>query len=380
MGSMILAVVAASGCSHISVENSARQNANNADNGVAVKVPVPRFKTVTDVSHNGSEEYSEALHKETGPLHAVAYSPSLGFLAEKQALEVPQKAKVKVGYGSIVQLDSNKELPQPSPILGYEPDYIEASKDYICYVYQSSGIGPNVGELVYAYNIKTGISTKLWSPATGTNEQLMEFQLEGDTLYFGVQSSTGDTVKVEIHQVDLNTMKQKVILISMGSKTDKVVEDFAVSGNLIGLIWTPASHFLPDGGFNASEPYDFTIGPVGGSSKEYIYSGTNANSFDMRASNGLWTWSDKTNGVECYSKSSNQLWNVAKYPSYVATDGVCVWWKAVDTPACGGFDTSTQKNLKLSHINSSFTPIVSNGRIILSMNENSYFWTTAKHD
>jgi len=373
-GSFLLATILLAGCSTAPAQNATSNNPEPTSPSV-IKSTIVHLSALK----NPSENYGETVHKGTGKLPALAYSGTLGFLGQNQAIQPLSKTKVKVGFGTVVQFNNNKTLPQPSPIPGYEPDYITSNDDFVCYIYQSSGIGQNVGEIVYAFNIKTGISTELWRPTSGTNEQLMEFKLDGNNLYFGVQSSNGNKALTRIHQVDLNTMNQKVILTSMGSGTDKIVEDFAVSNGVIGIIWTPATHFIANLNSNGNEPYTFTIGALDGTKQTVVYHGTNPNAFDMEAKNGLWVWSDKTNGVECYSAAQNKTWNISASPSYVETDGVCVWWRAIDSKECGGFDTRTQKFVKLSGINAPFSPIVSDGRVILITGINSYYWTTSKN-
>ncbi|EPZ45137.1 hypothetical protein [Alicyclobacillus acidoterrestris] len=370
-GILAIVVITTTGCSAPSIANETRVNATSTD---------PKDKPImvpqVNKTHTGSEEYKGTLHHGTGNLKPSAYSPDLGFLAEKQAAQYLSKTKIRVGYGSVVELKDNKSLPQPSRILGYEPDYIEASNNYVCWIYQSQGMGgPDNGEIIYAYNVQSGITTKLWSPAPGTNQQIMEFQLDANNLYYGVQSSNGDSVKIDVHHVELRTMTQNILTTSTGGKNDNVIEDFAVSDGYIAIVWTPGSHFLPDSGFNQSEPYTVTLNSLDLSSKRILYQGSNANSFDMDAKDGTWVWSDKSNGVECYSIKSNQTWNIATSASYVHTDGRYVWWKAIDTQACGGFDIKTQKEVKVRGLKN-YQVLVSNGQTIFltGNNDHDYYW------
>jgi len=373
-GIVALMVITTAGCSTPTIESGTKVNSTS---------PIPNEKPIViqhvNKTNADSEEYGTTLHRGASGLIPSAYSPTLGFLAEEQAAQYLSKTEVKVGYGSIVQLRNNKSLPQPSKILGYEPDYIKASNNYICWIYQSQGMGgPDEGEIVYAYNADNGITTKIWSPTPGTNQQIMEFQMDGSNLYYGVQSSNGGNVKIGIYHVDLSTMTQNILTTSTGGRNDNVIEDFAVSNGSIGIVWTPGSHFLSDAGFNPSEPYTVTLSSLNLASRRVLYHGTNANSFDMAADNGTWTWSDKTNGVECYSTNSNKTWNIASPESYVQTDGRYVWWKAIDTQDCGGFDIKTLKSVKVNGLKN-YQALVFNRYTIFITGHNGdeYYWGTA---
>ncbi|KYP81574.1 hypothetical protein [Ferroacidibacillus organovorans] len=331
-----------------------------------------------NATHFGYESYGIKIHFSSNKYQVQAYTPSLGFIGINSALKPYSRYKFKAGYGSMIQLSTNKVLPQPSPIIGYEPAFILSNGQFLCYIYQSQGIGPDYGEIVYAYNIKTKITTKLWNPANGTNQQLSNFHLTGNQLYFAVQSTKGNTAFVQIHRVNLPTMRQNIVFSSKGGINQYVVEDFAISKGKIGIIWTPGSHFIPVVDHNPYEPYDVTIGAINGTTKKVIFRGVNAGAFNMQAKNGIWAWSDLTSGVECYSSRINTVWNVSSQPSYVKTDGVTVWWRSVNTNQCGGFDTKTQKFVKFNQIKAPFTPIISDGRVILLTGIHTDYWTLTK--
>ncbi|SHL10092.1 hypothetical protein [Alicyclobacillus tolerans] len=279
----------------------------------------------------------------------VAYNSSLGFLSTTPAMhQAPPGApplpfqNKKFIPGRIMELKNGKYLPQIHPIKGYEPYDVQSNKDWITWIYVSFGLGPDLGEKIYAYNIKKHSEFLVWSG--GPLQQVFEYQLQGHVIYYGIQYNTGSTDTTFIRSINLTDRKNTLIVSTKGTGFQNVIEDFAVTGKWLGVIETPANHFTSP---SLKEKYHFEIGTTKNPVFKTIYSNVNVNPFTLRARSGVWVWSDKTRGVTAYVLGSKQVLGLDSMPSYVKTDGQNIWWVAINSNNYGGYDIKSNQYLKL---------------------------------
>jgi len=299
--------------------------------------------SVVHPSDHRSEELFEQIH--SGPQSKFvlqAYNHNVGFISSTPALILSPGPRSKpihtnLRLGRVVILSGLHYLPQNHPIYGYGPYYIQTSGNWICWIYQSMGIGPDYGERIYAYNFKTNKEVNIWKSTSGSNEQIFEFQLVGNTLYYGTQLSHGPTVVTMVHSADLNKNNQRIAIKTVGEGSMPVIEDFSVSRGILGLLWTSAIHFVPDG--YGPETYHFTLNALNGKLLRTIFTGTDVDSFNFASNDGLWVWSDHKQGVHFFKLGTNKVWVLSNDNSYVRTDGHYVWWTGIDDLKSGGFDT-----------------------------------------
>ncbi len=331
------------------------------------------FEELSGVVHQGGVKY----------IFPVSYNKTLGFLTSTPGAFAPfgKNANARLPRllpGRIMTINDRMYLPQLNPIKDYEPFDIQSSGDWISWIYQSMGIGADYGERIYAYNVVTHKELGIWRQKSGTNEQLMAFEMVGSVIYYGTQSSRGNQVDVMIHSTNLNKDRGKVLITSKGTGNQRVIGDFSVAGSDLGIIWVPAYHFSPNGSFFESEPYTMTINHLTGQLLRQVYSGINVNPFDMSSRNGIFVWSDRTTGVHCYSLASNQVWLISDNPSYVMTDGRYVWMRGINDYQMDGFDTRTQKYVRFPELNND-TSVINSGSIDCFINGYKYAWISIKY-
>ncbi|WP_258112672.1 hypothetical protein [Alicyclobacillus sp. SP_1] len=339
---IICSCVLLTGCA--THKNAATEKSRHAQN--TSNVSYVNEKLYTDSKPKLIEVKNPELNSLFPP---VAYSASLGFLSTTPAMhQAPPGApplpfqNKKFIPGRIMELKNGKYLPQINAIKGYEPYDVQSNTNWVTWIYLSFGFGPDLGEKIYAYNIKKHSEFLVWSG--GPLQQVFEYQLHGHVLYYGVQYNAGSTATTLIRSINLSDRENASIVTTKGTGSENIIEDFAVTGKWLGVIETPANHFTSP---SLNERYRFEIGSTTNPVFKTIYSNINVNPFTLRARSGVWVWSDKTRGVTAYVLGSKQVLGLDSMPSYVKTDGHNIWWMAINSDNYGGYDLKSRQYLKL---------------------------------
>ncbi len=306
------------------------------------------------------------------PFPADAYSPTAGFLCPTPGVQVPGGPKPgSYAYGRIWASHLHAYLPQPGAERYRETYDEQASGDWVVWQYVTMDMSDGLTR-VDAYHVKTQRASEVWraSPANGV---LLKMQLVSNHLWYlteTVQSSVkSETVETELHDRNLETGADRVVLISAAQGLGEVATDFAVDGSTVALVEERAGDVLR---VPMKIPFTLDLDDLAHHRAVTVAHGENENPTTLCAANGIYAWSSNAAGVMAYVSATGQTLHIASTPSYVAVGGHEVWWHAINSDAYGGENVLTGERLRFPSSVKPVGIVFSNGVGIVNTMHNTY--------
>ncbi|AEJ42100.1 hypothetical protein [Alicyclobacillus acidocaldarius] len=133
-----------------------------------------------------------------------------------------------------------------------------------------------------------------------------------------MQSSVkSETVETELHDRNLETGADRVVLISAAQGREEVATDFAVvDGSTVAVIGERAQDVLR---VPMKIPFTLELDDLAHHRAVTVAHGENENPTTLCAANGIYAWSSNAAGVMAYVSATGQTLHISSTPSYVYT-------------------------------------------------------------